>query len=94
MGVERLPDPTKNASLFFSYDYYPEVTGKLGVPAGIPAANLRYKAENYNVGGALAVPSTPVFLTAGIAADHYLRKQNAASDATHFSTQVGIGAHL
>jgi hypothetical protein len=54
----------------------------------------RYKVENYNVGAALAVPNTPLFLAAGIVADHYLRKQNAASDATHFSTQVGIGAHL
>jgi hypothetical protein len=70
------------------------VTGKLSVPAGVPAANLRYKVENYNVGGALAVPNTPVFLTAGIVGDHYLRKQNAASDATHFSPQLGIGAHL
>jgi hypothetical protein len=93
-GVERLPDPTKTASLFLSYFYYPEVTGKIGVPAGVPAHNLRYKVENYNVGGTLAVPNTPVFVTAGIVADHYLRKQNAASDATHFSTQLGIGAHL
>ena len=42
----------------------------------------------------VTVPNTPLFLAAGIVADHYLRKQNAASDATHFSTQVGIGAHL
>jgi hypothetical protein len=93
-GVERLPDPTKTASVFFSYFYYPEVTGKISVPPGVPAANLRYKVENYHVGGTLAVPNTPVFLTAGVIADHYLRKQNAASDATHFSTQLGIGAHL
>jgi hypothetical protein len=94
LGVERLPDPTKTASLFFSYFYYPEVTGKISLPPGAPAANLRYKFESYNVGGALVVPNTPVFLTAGVVADHYLRKQNAASDATHFSTQLGIGAHL
>jgi hypothetical protein len=93
-GVERLPDPTKSASIFFSYFYYPEVTGKIAVPAGVPAANLRYKVQNYNFGGALAVPHTPAFLTAGIVADHYLRKQNAASDATHVSAQLGIGAHF
>jgi hypothetical protein len=29
-----------------------------------------------------------------IVADRYLRKQNAASDVTHFSTQLGIGAHF
>jgi hypothetical protein len=93
-GIERLPDPTKTASLFFAYFYYPEVTGKISVPPGVPAANLRYKCENYNVGGTLGVPNTPLFLTAGVVADHYLRKQNAASDATHFATQLGIGAHL
>jgi hypothetical protein len=94
IGVERLADPTKSASLYFSYFYYPEVTGTIAVPAGTPAANLRYKVETYNAGGALAVPNTPVFLTAGIVADHYLRKQNAVSDATHFSPQVGIAAHF
>jgi hypothetical protein len=94
VGVERLPDPTKTASLYFSYFYYPEVTGKIGVPVGVPAANLRYKVEHYTVGGALAAPRVPVFLTAGIVADHYLRKQNAASDATHFSPQLGIGANF
>jgi hypothetical protein len=93
-GVERLPDPTKTVSLFFSYFYYPEVTGKISVPAGAPAANLRYKVENYNVGGALTVPNTPLFLTAGIVGDHDLRKQNAASDATHFAPQLGIGTHF
>jgi hypothetical protein len=93
-GLERLPDPAKPASLFFSYFYYPEVTGKIAVPAGTPAANLRYKLENYNLDGALAVPKTPVFVTAGLVADHYLRKQNAPSDATHFSAQLGIGAHF
>jgi hypothetical protein len=93
-GIERLPDPTKTASLFFSYFYYPEVTGKISVPPGVPAANLRYKIENYTFGGTLRVPNTPAFLTAGVVADHYLRKQNAASDATHFSTQLGIGVHV
>jgi hypothetical protein len=93
-GVERLPDPTRSASLFFSYYYYPEVTGKIGVPPGAPTANLRYKVENYNVGGTLGVPNTPMFVTAGVVADHYLRKQNAASNAKHVSTQLGLGAHF
>jgi hypothetical protein len=93
-GLERLPDPSRTASLFFSYFYYPELTGNISVPAGIPRANLRYKLESYNLGGALATPKTPFFLTAGIVADHYLRKQNAASDATHFSTQLGLGSRF
>jgi hypothetical protein len=93
-GLERLPDPSKVASLFGSYFYYPEVTGKISVPAGVPRANLRYKLQSFNLGGALAVGKTPSFLTAGIIADHYLRKQNAAADATHFSTQLGVGAHF
>ena len=37
-GIERLPDPTEAASLFFSYFYYPEVTGKIAVPPGDPTA--------------------------------------------------------
>jgi hypothetical protein len=94
LGVERLPDPSKNASLYFSYYYYPELTGKLTVPPGVAGAHLRYKLENYTFGGALTVPNTRVLLTAGFIADHYLRKENAPSDATDFSPQLGIGYHF
>jgi hypothetical protein len=93
-GLERLPDPSKPASLFFSYLYYPEVTGRLSVPTGSPPANLRYELESYTLGGALAAHKAPVFLTAGIVADHYLRKQNAAADATHFALQLGVASRL
>jgi hypothetical protein len=82
------PVPSPSAS------YYPQVTGKISVPAGVPSANLRYKLEDYNLGGVLAVPKTRIFLSAGIVADHYLRKQNAVSDATHFSTHLGIGTRF
>jgi hypothetical protein len=92
-GLERLPDPTRPASLFFSYFYYPEVHGRIAQP-GVPAAFLRYKVQTYRVGGSLAVPSTPVFLTAGIIGDHYLAKQNAPSNATHTSATLGIGFRL
>ncbi len=94
VGVERLPDPSKSASLYGSYYYYPEVTGKISVPPGVPGAHLRYKLENYTFGGALAVPQTRVLLTAGFIADHYLRKENAPSNVTDFSPQLGIGYHF
>jgi hypothetical protein len=93
-GLERLPDPSKAASLFGSYYFYPEVTGKIGGAVGMPDANLRYKLESYTLGGALAVPKTPAFVSAGLVAEHYLRKQNAPSDATYFSTALGIGVHF
>jgi hypothetical protein len=92
-GLERLPDPSRPASLFFSYFYFPEVHGRIAQP-GIPAAYLRYKVQAYRFGGALSVPQTPLFLTAGITGDGYIAKQNAASNATHTSATLGIGVHL
>jgi hypothetical protein len=93
-GIERLPDPTKNASLFGSYFYYPEVTGTIGVPAGVPGGRLRYKVENYDLGGTLAIPHEPLFLAAGFAGNHYLRKQNAVLGETHATAVLGLGVHL
>jgi hypothetical protein len=93
IGFERLPDPTKRVSLFGSYYYYPEVTGKLAEIDG-SRPNLRYKLQTFRLGGSLALPPERVFLTANLIADHYLRKENAPGDATHTSASLGIGYRL
>jgi hypothetical protein len=92
-GLERLPDPTRAASLFGSYYYFPEVSGKLSLPDGT-RPNLRYKLQTFRFGGSLAIPQTNAFLTANLVADHYLRKENAPGNATHTSASLGIGYHL
>jgi hypothetical protein len=93
LGIEKLPDPTRPLSLFGSFYYYPEVSGKLAEDDG-SRPKLRYKLETFRFGGALAIPQTRLFLTASLLADHYLRKENAPGDATHTSASLGVGFHV
>ena len=93
IGIERLPDPSRLASLYGSAYYYPEVTGNYSPPGGTQQ-RLRYKLFTYRFGGTLSLPRTPIFLDAGYIASHYIGKQNAPSDSTYGAIQIGIGLHF
>ncbi len=98
-GIEKLPDLHKGLNLYGSAFYYPSAVGTYTVPsAGSSNAGKSYRQRfaivKYDIGLALVLGRSPVYLFGGFNADRYYAKQNAPIGQSHAGPYVGLGLKL
>jgi hypothetical protein len=99
VGVEKLPDMGPGISVFGSAFYYPTASGNYTVtdPAS-PNNGKTYKQQyailKYDIGLALVLGRSPVYLYGGFSGDQYAVKQNAPIGQTHAGPYIGLGVKL
>ena len=98
-GVEKLPDLQPGISVYGSAFYYPSASGNYTVtnPASSnfgTSYRQQYNITKYDVGLALVLKHSPVYLYGGFAADQYSVKQNAPIGQTHNGPYIGLGVKL
>jgi len=98
-GIEKLPDLHSGINPFGSAFYYPSVNGEYTVSDPKSAnAGRAYRREfailKYDVGLALVIARSPVYLHAGFAGDRYAARRNAPVGQTHAGPYVGLGVKL
>ena len=98
-GLEKLPDLRPGISVYGSAFYYPNASGTYTVTAPT-SSNLgksyrqEYQITKYDVGLALVLKHSPVYLFGGFAADQYAARQNAPIGQTHNGPYIGLGVKL
>ncbi len=98
-GVEKLPDLRPGVSVYGSVFYYPSASGSYTVTSpGSSNFGASYRQQfnitKYDVGLALVMKHSPVYLYGGFAADQYAVKQNAPIGQTHNGPYIGLGVKL
>jgi hypothetical protein len=98
-GVEKLPDLRSGISFYGSAFYYPSATGTYTVSSpGSPNLGTSYKQQyailKYDIGAALVIAHSPVYLYGGYAGDTYSAKQNAPIGQIHDGPYVGLGVKI
>jgi hypothetical protein len=98
-GIEKLPDLRPGISLYGSAFYYPSVTGTftLSNPASPNNGNSyqqQYQIIKYDIGLALVIAHSPVYVHGGYAADQYYVKQNAPIGQVHAGPYIGLGVKI
>jgi hypothetical protein len=98
-GIEKLPDLKKGLNLFGSAFYYPAASGNYTIanPASINNGKTyrqQYQILKYDLGLALAMERSPLYLYGGISGEHYTAKQNAPIGQTHDGPYIGLGVKL
>jgi hypothetical protein len=98
-GVEKLPDLRPGISLYGSAFYYPSASGTYTVsnPASAhfgASYQQQYQIMKYDIGAALVIAHSPVYLYGGYAADRYLVKQNAPVGQVHDGPYIGLGLKI
>ncbi len=95
-GVEKLPDLRSGVSLYGSAFYYPSASGTYTV-SDPTSSNMgksyrqQYQILKLDVGLALVLGQSPVYLYGGFTGDQYTAKQNAPIGQTHDGPYVGLG---
>jgi hypothetical protein len=87
-GVEKLPELRSGLSIFGSAFYYPSASGTYGV------YRQSYAITKYDVGLALAIHRSPVYLYGGYDGDRYTAKTNAPIGQIHDGPYAGLGVKL
>ncbi len=100
-GLDKLPDFEQPFSVYGSVWYYPNVSGNYTYPnsaylgplagATIP---LSYSVLKYDVGAAIDLGKSPLYLDLGYSGNAFHGKANAADDTTVSSPFVGLGLHF
>jgi len=95
-GVEKLPDLGSGLSWFGSAFYYPTASGNYTVtdPTSVNVGTgyrQQYQIFKYDVGLALALARSPIYLYGGFSGDRYIAKQNAPISQTHSGPYLGLG---
>jgi hypothetical protein len=98
-GIEKLPDLRPGISLYGSAFYYPSASGTYTVsnPASAHFATRyqqQYQITKYDIGAALVIAHSPVYLYGGYAADRYTVKQNAPVGQIHDGPYIGLGLKI
>ena len=98
-GIEKLPDLRPGISLYGSAFYYPAASGTYTVSN--PASGhlgtsyqQQYQIAKYDIGAALVVAHSPVYIYGGFAADRYTVKQNAPIGQLHDGPYIGLGLKI
>ena len=96
VGLEKLPALTPGLSLYGSAFYYPSATGTYTVSAPTSSNfgksyQQQYEVTKLDVGLALVLKHSPVYLYGGFSADKYAAKQNAPIGQTHNGPYIGLG---
>ena len=99
VGVEKLPDLRPGIGLYGSAFYYPSATGTYTVanPASINngvAYRQQYAIAKYDIGVALVIAHSPLYLHGGFSGDRYTAKQNAPIGQSHAGPYVGLGLKI
>jgi hypothetical protein len=98
-GIEKLPDLRSGVSLYGSAFYYPNAAGTytVGNPASAnfgTAYRQQYQIVKYDIGIALVVAHSPVYLFGGYAGDQYTASKNAPIGQNHSGPYIGLGAKI
>ena len=98
-GVEKLPDLRPGISLYGSAFYYPSATGTYTVtnpasPNFGTGYQQQYQIVKYDIGLALVVAHSPVYVHGGFSADQYFAKQNAPIGQLHAGPYIGLGVKI
>jgi hypothetical protein len=98
-GIEKLPDLRPGVSLYGSAFYYPSVTGTYTVnnPASVNAGisfRQQFQIIKYDIGAALVIAHSPVYLHGGFSGDQYTAKQNAPIGQIHAGPYIGLGVKI
>jgi hypothetical protein len=99
VGVEKLPDLRPGISLYGSAFYYPSATGTYTVtdptsPNYGTGYQQQYQIIKYDIGLALVVAHSPVYVHGGFSADQYFAKQNAPIGQLHAGPYIGLGVKI
>lgn len=98
-GVEKLPDLRNGIGFYGSLFYYPNASGNYTVASPGSANNgtvyqQRYQIVKYDIGAALNVAHSPVYLFGGYAGDHYTASKNAPIGQIHTGPYIGLGVKI
>jgi hypothetical protein len=98
-GVEKLPDLRNGISLYGSAFYYPSASGTFTVQsAGSPNLGQSYQQRfailKYDIGAALVIAHSPVYLAAGYRGDRYFVRLNAPVGQIHTGPYFGLGVKI
>jgi len=98
-GIEKLPDLRTGVSLYGSAFYYPSATGTFTVnnpasPNNGIAYRQQYQIVTYDIGIALVIAHSPVYLNGGFSGNRYYAKQNAPAGQVHVGPYVGLGVKI
>ncbi len=99
VGIEKLPDLRPGISLYGSAFYYPSASGTYTVanaasPNNGVAYQQQYQIIKYDIGVALVIAHSPVFVQAGYSGDRYAARQNAPVGQIHTGPYIGLGAKI
>jgi hypothetical protein len=98
-GIEKLPDLHPGFSLYGSAFYYPSAGGTYTITAPVSINNgnsyvQRFAVLKYDIGVALVIAHSPVFLHGGYAGDRYNVHQNAPVGQVHTGPYIGLGVKI
>ena len=97
-GLDKLPDLENPFSLYGNLWYYPNVAGNYTYPTASRLSGrtipLSYRVLTYEIGAAIGLGKTPLYLDLGYAGDRFTGKANAPSDTTSSSPFAGLGLHF
>jgi hypothetical protein len=98
-GIEKLPDLRPGIGFYGSAFYYPNAAGNYTI-ANVASANngttyrQEYRIVKYDIGVALVLAHSPVFLHGGFSGDQYTVRQNAPIGQIHAGPYVGLGIKI
>jgi copper amine oxidase-like protein len=98
-GIEELPDLRPGLNLSASAFYYPAASGTYTItdPASVNAGKSyrqQYGVVKYDVGLALVLAHSPVYIHGGFSGDRFTAKQSAPVGQTHDGPYIGLGVKL
>lgn len=95
-GLEKLPDFRSGLNWYGSAFYYPSAAGTYTIsnpasPNNGKSYRQQYAILKYDIGLALVLGRSPLYLYGGITGDRYTAKQNAPVGQTHDGPYIGLG---
>lgn len=95
-GIEKLPDLRSGINWYGSAFYYPTAAGTYTItdPASSNSGKSyrqQYAILKYDIGLALVLARSPLYLYGGVSGDRYTAKQNAPVGQTHDGPYIGLG---
>ena len=96
-GVEKLPDLRPGLRYYGSAFYYPSASGTYTASLGSNAGKTyqqQYQIWKLDIGLALVLRHSPLYLYGGFDADEYAAKKNAPTGQTHDGPYAGLGLKL
>ena len=98
-GLEKLPVLTPGLRFSGSVFYYPGARGSYTVtdarsPNAGSSYDLKYDVVKFDIGLALVLAHSPLYIHGGFDGDHYIARSNAPIGQTHDGPYIGLGVKL